>query len=283
MDDIFLKKVLETPSCSRFEDRMIEFIEEFCISNGIEYETKDNNIYLTKGKLAIDQYYPCFTAHLDTVHHKQIPFVIKNEKIPIKEEILSTGDIAYTSPNIGIGGDDKCGIAIILDILLQTPVCKAVFFWGEEIGGQGSRYFADLDFFNNVGWICGFDSPEFNRAAISCKGNRLFSREFFKKYLKENMKNMGIDNWRYEPGTDVMILREKLNLQMMNFGSGYWKQHTEQEYVVLNEVSNAVLVGLKLIEILGYNQYPFTKKKPIFSYLKWGLKRVFRSWIKENL
>lgn len=281
MDKKFLKSVLEVPSYSNFEDKMIEFILNFCLKNDLQCDVKDKNVYITKGKVKKNEFYPCFTAHSDTVQYKQLPYVVYDEKIPLEETKNEDGCTIYTSPNIGIGGDDKCGIAIILDILLITPICKAVFFWGEEIGGKGSRHHVDLTFFEDVGWICGFDSPEFNRAAITCKGNRLFSKKFFKEYLK-SLEIFGIDNWKHEPGTDVMILREKIDLQMMNFGSGYWNQHTEEEYVVYEEVYDAVSLGLYLIEILGLTKYPFKRKKPILSYLKWALKRAIRIWYKEN-
>ena len=165
MEKEFLKSILEIPSCSHFESMMIEHINEFCAKNNIECTIENNNVYLTKGKLLAKESYPCFTAHLDTVHYKQIPYVVKHETLPLNEEIAKDGTTVFTCKNIGIGGDDKCGIAIVLHIMQNIEKGKAVFFWGEEIGGEGSKNDVNLRFFDDVGYIIGFDSTDLNHAA----------------------------------------------------------------------------------------------------------------------
>lgn len=282
MEKEFLKSILEIPSCSHFESMMIEHINEFCAKNNIECTIENNNVYLTKGKLLAKESYPCFTAHLDTVHYKQIPYVVKHETLPLNEEIAKDGTTVFTCKNIGIGGDDKCGIAIILHIMQNIEKGKAVFFWGEEIGGEGSKNDVNLRFFDDVGYIIGFDSPEFNRAAYACQGNRLFPNDFYENVIKKVCDKHGITNFKSEPGTDVMILREKVNVVAMNFGSGYYQEHTETEYVVYEEVAKAASFGIELSQVLGNTKYKFKRHKPFLSYLKWHIKYMLKDFEDGN-
>ena len=43
----------------------------------------------------------------------------------------------------GIGGDDRCGVFNILDILSQGYLPHVIFSWNEEIGGVGATKFSD--------------------------------------------------------------------------------------------------------------------------------------------
>ena len=282
MEKEFLKSVLETPSCSYFETMMADFIKIFCIENGIQCSINNNNVYLVKGNLSPKESYPCFTAHLDTVHHKQIPYVVRYESLPITESVADDGNTVFTCEKIGIGGDDKCGIAIILHIMKNIEKGKAVFFWGEEIGGKGSKEDVNLNFFEDVGYIVGFDSPEFNRAAYECQGNKLFPYTFYLNAIKSVCDKYGITNFKSEPGTDVMILREKVSVVAMNFGSGYYNEHTETEYVVYEEVAKAADFGIELAQTLGNNKYKFRKHKPFLSYLKWHIKYMLEDFKEGN-
>lgn len=282
MNKEFLKSILEIPSCSRFEYAMADFVKIYCLENGIECMIQDGNVYLKKGELLPKESFPCFTAHLDTVHWKQIPYVVNNAVLPLTETVAEDGTTVFSCEHIGIGGDDKCGIAIILHILQNIEKGKAVFFWGEEIGGKGSKDSVNLKFFEDVGYIVGFDSPEFNRAAYACQGNKLFPYWFYTNVIKEVCDKHGITNFKSEPGTDVMILREKVSVVAMNFGSGYYKEHTENEYVVYEEVAKAAAFGIELSQALGNKHYKFRKHKPLLSYLKWHIKYMLEDFRNGN-
>ena len=68
-------------------------------------------------------------AHMDTVH----------KTLPINLE-LDKESMTLSSPQ-GIGGDDRCGIYMILQIIKRFP-CSVLFTEDEEIGCIGARKFA---------------------------------------------------------------------------------------------------------------------------------------------
>jgi hypothetical protein len=155
---------------------------------------------------------------------------------------------------MGIGGDDKAGILIGLSMFSHVDKLKACFFLEEEIGCKGSQHM-NVEWFKNVGYVLGYDSPDLNRAAYACSGVKLFSAAFFKEHMQEICKAHGLTDFRSEPFTDVKIIREKTNIICMNFGSGYYNGHASNEYCVIEDMDTACRMGHALIEHLGTNQY----------------------------
>ena len=83
----------------------------------------------------------------------------------------------------------------------------------------------------------------------------LFDKSFYETYLEELGPLFGLTNYKAHPYTDVLILRINTCLTCMNFGAGYYKHHTPEEYIVAEEMENAVVMGVHLINRLGYNEY----------------------------
>jgi acetylornithine deacetylase/succinyl-diaminopimelate desuccinylase-like protein len=67
-----------------------------------------------------------------------------------------------------------------------------------------------------------------------------------KKYLKH-------------PYTDVYALKHLFDFSCMNFSCGYYNYHRKDEYVVVEDVENALTIGKRMIEELGYEKYLFKK------------------------
>lgn len=248
-------RLMSVPTVYRLEHMMIDFIKSFAIENNIDYY-QDNygNLYLTKGLSCT--YYPCLTAHMDTVQMHE-PYIINNKPLDVSV-IEKDGKTIMLSSNdkIGLGCDDKCGIAVALSILEKTDCLKCAFFVQEELGCFGSVHL-DKDFFLNVGYVIGLDSPEMNRAAHTCSNVQLFSADFHKKHLSETCKAWGLDKFYSEPYTDVMNIKKNFNVQCMNFGVGYYKMHSSDEYCVVEEMDNVCGMCMDLIESLGNNLYEF--------------------------
>ena len=61
-----------------------------------------------------------------------------------------------------------------------------------------------------------------------------------------------------------MVLRIDTALMCMNFGSGYYKYHTPNEYCIAEEMDHAAAMGVYLIDRLGYKEYvfPYAHKSP---------------------
>lgn len=267
MNKDFIYECMSVPTHSRHEYRMVSFIILWARRNKIRYDFDEyGNIYLTKGELSEGEYYPCVTSHLDTVQDKQQPYIFAGVPLDIKTEVTKDGShkISVDVPNepsstyqtqIGIGADDKGGVCICLSMFEHVEKLKACFFLEEEIGCVGSTHL-DTEWFKDVGYVIGFDSPELFRAAWSCSGVKLFSYAFYEKYMKKVC-----DAWNYkdcffsEPYTDVKVIREKTELMCMNFGNGGYNPHMATEYLIIEDMDYACGLGLALIDEIGCTQH----------------------------
>ena len=233
----------------------------FARRNGIQYDFDEyGNVYLTKGTLEEGEYYPCVTSHLDTVQHKQEPYIragvnldLKIEKTKDNEHKVSVDTHGQTS--IGIGADDKGGVTICLSMFEHFDKLKACFFLCEEIGCLGSKEL-DKDWFKDVGYCIGYDSPDLFRAAWACSGIKLFSYEFYLKYMKPVCDEWGLKDCFYsEPITDVMEIRKQTGVMCMNFGNGGYNAHQESEYCILEHMDHACGMGIALIDHIGLTRH----------------------------
>lgn len=256
INEDLMYKVLSIPSYTSKEYRMIEFLMAYAKEKGYDGGIDGKgNVYMIKGTPPEGGYYPCVTAHMDTVQYEQIPFIESGMHIPLVTEEVYGKHWIYAE-DLGLGGDDKAGIVISLTIMDKLPVCKAVFFVEEEGGCYGSQH-VELSWFKDVGYIMAFDSPEGNCASWSCCGECLFDKAFYETYLAELGEKFGLTRYVAHPYTDAMVLRIDASLMSMNFGAGYYKYHTRGEYCIAEEMDNAAAMGLYLIGRLGYKEYVF--------------------------
>lgn len=257
-----LKELLSIPTKTWEEDRIISYLIEHFESRGYHYEVDDmGNLYVTKG---ISEYYPLVLAHTDSVHDIK-EMVVKEEYLPNSQGDKKLALKAYTKDGnlpTGIGGDDKAGVFICLQLLERFNVIKGFFPVAEETGCHGSRG-AKESFFNNVGYAIQFDSTENDTMSLSLMGTQLFEQdsEFFNK-TKDLILEHGFTQWRHHPYTDTMVLKERFNFACLNFAAGYYNYHSNNEYVIVEDVLNSTLLGEGVIKKLGNSFYEFkvTKK-----------------------
>ncbi len=264
----FLKQVLSVPTHSFQEDEMIEFLIEYLSNKKYKFKIDEmGNIYVTKGVISENEYYPCVVAHTDTVH--------EIDTINIKEEYLkdSKGNEslslkAYNDRGLptGIGGDDKCGVFACLQLLEEFDVLKAAFFVSEEVGCIGSKN-ADGEFFKDVGYAIQFDAPNDYMVTEYCFGVKLFETDSIfhnsaKKVLTENM--LSVPKFEKHPYTDVWQLKKKFDFSCINISVGYHSYHTKHEYVVVEEVYAGANSGKNLINELGTKKYKYTQEQNLF-------------------
>lgn len=256
----FVYELMSVPTYSKEEYRLVTFVILWARKNNIDYEFDSyGNIYLTKGELAENEFYPCVTAHLDSVQSKQQPYIKAGLNLEVKTRINSKGQHEIYIDDCGIGGDDKAGVLIGLSMFSHVEKLKACFFLEEEIGCKGSEHL-NVDWFKNVGYVIGYDSPDLNRAAWSCSGTKLFSADFFKTYIKDICEQHGLTSFRSEPFTDVKTIREKTDIICMNFGSGYYNGHAPNEYCVIEDMDTACRMGHAIIQKLGNKSYKLVHK-----------------------
>lgn len=272
------KELLSVPSKTYQEEDMVEYIcsELDQISNVTYYRDEMLNVYVTKGILSNDESYPMFISHTDTVHNIIDKIIVKEEKLLRPNTFGKTFDDtlvdclkAYTENGLptGIGGDDKCGIFICLELLKQLDKVKIGFFVSEETGCHGSSK-CDENFLKDVGYITQYDAPGNHLISEICSGVRLFDREgeFFKKTLKiieETFDNeMLIQS---HPYTDISQLKKKSDVSCINISCGYYNMHSSSEFVSIDDVNNAIEIGKKMVDTLGLKKYEYLYKPIVYT------------------
>lgn len=208
---------------SYIKNNLIQLIKD---GMDIEYLEDNGNIYVTKGK---DEFYPCYVAHTDTVHRikSELHLVVSN----VKDGIWYSG-MSDDEPS-GIGGDDKVGIFIILEMLSILPSMKAAFFRDEEVGCLGSME-ADMPFFADCSFLAQIDRQGSSDVVTDIYG-QIASNEFIDKMIEpmDKYKRAESDGL----STDVAILAMKgVGVSCINISCGYYLPHTADEYVVYSEV-----------------------------------------------
>lgn len=265
-----LKEVLSLPSISGKENIVRDYIIDFAKVNGITHSVdQKGNVYLTKGERDNEEFYPCVVSHIDTVHRSHIKLIEENKRLVINEsryeledkteEITLYATHPETNEKTGIGGDDKCGVFVCLEMFKNFDKLKGAFFVEEEIGMLGSKK-SDDNFFVDVGYAIQFDAPSANWITEVCSGVRLFDTDF-KDLIKPHLNECGYTQFSNDPFTDVNQLASKYDFCCLNLGCGYYRQHTNNEYVIVDEVFSSLDTGKNLIEKLGLKKYYHDKQK----------------------
>ena len=272
------KELLSVPTKTYQEEDMVEFIcNELDEMEGVTfYRDEMMNVYATKGVLEEGEYYPMFIAHTDTVHSKIDKIIVKEEKLPRPNTFGKTFDNtlvdvlkAYDENDkpTGIGGDDKCGIFICLELLKQLDKVKIGLFVSEETGCHGSAK-CDESFLTDVGYITQYDAPGNHLITEICSGVRLFERdsEFFEKTSKVITEAFGNEMLvQSHPYTDVSQLKKKIDVSCINMSCGYYNMHSTQEFISIEDVKNAIEAGKNMVFILGLKKYQYEYKPIVYT------------------
>lgn len=270
-----LHRQSSTTDNKEITDYIISYIEEMEVSYSID---KKGNIIVIKGHAKI---YPCIVSHIDTVHN-----IIKKKRFGIFYQIKD-GRKVLTAQNkkkqIGIGGDDKCGILACLEMLNYFDNIKVVFFSGEESGCIGSSNI-DKTFFDNVGYIIQLD--RYGRSDFICQnyGENTVSESFL------NLCKPLLLKYNYKPTegliTDsINLWNNNIGISAINVSCGYYLHHTDGEFIDTNELYNSILFTKDIISILGENRYeskPEIKKVLDWSYSYYNYKDDFWNESKKD-
>ena len=147
-------------------------------------------------------------AHLDTVHYEP-PSIICYSK-----------DGRYMMSPQGIGGDDRAGVYMILQIL-QRVKCHVLFCEDEESGGHGAKVFTKGSIKVNVNYIIELDRKGDNDAVYYGCYNPEF-REFIQGFgFQESVGSF----------SDISILAPHLKTAAVNLSTGYYNAHRNHELI----------------------------------------------------
>lgn len=226
--------VLHTQSKSGDCDAMMaEIVRQLDQIPGVTHHTDDyGNLYAVKGRADT---FPVFVCHTDTVHPIHDTFSIfrtaSGHYFAMSED---GGDLKQ----VGIGGDDKCGIIACLELLHRLKRVKCAFFLDEETGCKGSRS-GDLSFFDDARFAIQIDRRNGGDIITSGAGTELCSDDF-----KRLISSVG-EIYGFSPttglNTDVVALKERgMNVSAVNLSCGYYNPHSKAEYIVESELMNTI-------------------------------------------
>lgn len=263
MNDLeFLKELLSVRTATYNEELMVQYICDWLDKERIPYVVDEMmNVYATKTTQGYeDKLYPCMVAHTDTVHHFEDEIIVQEEQLPNrqKQNKLSLKGYDPNGKPVGIGGDDKCGVYGALVSLRDLPHLKAAFFVSEETGCWGSRK-ASPEFFSDVAYAIQLDAPSNYMVTEVCSGIRLFDRnsEFFRIADEVLTEKFAHHEFQIHPYTDVSQLKIKFDFSCINFSCGYYNYHTMHEYVVVEDLQNAIHTAHEMINRLGYTKHEY--------------------------
>lgn len=258
MNKKLLKEVLSIQTYSGQEKQMELYIKQYCKSKKYTCTMTGNNIYITKGKADL---YPCFVAHTDTVHK-----IIKDARMRLN--VIEHNDCLFAIDNdcsqVGIGGDDKVGIYIALRMLERLPNCKVALFHSEEIGCIGSRS-ADVSFFADCMFALQADRRGYGDWITQIGGADISSKEF-QSAVKPIISKF---KYKFTSGamTDVEALSQKgIGICCANVSCGYYRPHTDSEYVVMKEVDKVEQMFYAIATKLEKKKYAHTYTHHIETY-----------------
>jgi len=246
-----LNEILAVPTCSRQEDKMIEFLVEHVRQRGAsrcgEIITDElNNVFIRKGRA---DYFPCVAAHIDTVQPLRPVQIVQQNGILFGVDELGQ--------RCGIGADDKAGVYICLELLERFDNIAVALFAAEEIGCMGAKH-APAAWFDDVSYVAEFDCPGRGLVSYTSGGERLFANDGeFIQTAAPVLQAHGLTRFQRHPFTDVMALRRRFDFSCLNLSCGFHNWHRWDEFLVVEEVEAAVNAGEALIHALGSRAYPF--------------------------
>lgn len=166
-------------------------------------------------------------AHMDTVHKERCKVICTS-----KEGVVM-------SPQ-GIGGDDRCGIYMILRTIEELK-CSVIFTEDEEIGCVGAGKFCKSGIVPKVplNYIIEFDRKGNNDAVFYDCDNPEFT-----DFITD--PEIGFKE-AYGSCSDISDIAPHLGIAAVNLSCGYYNQHTQHEYVVLSEMEYNIERGKQII------------------------------------
>ena len=253
-----LEEVLSTQATSHNYGDTIDYLIDKCYELGadnVEIDAHDN-LYVTKGKA---EYYPCVVSHTDTVHD-----IYKDYEV-IERRGNFFGFCSSKMEQVGVGGDDKVGMWVCLEMLRMYDNIKICFFAQEEIGCVGSSM-AEPKFFEDVGFAFECDRKGNKDFVQNSSGVKMFGKKFKDKIMPV-LKKFG---YSIQEGglTDVHEIAQAMDISCANMSCGYYNPHSSREYVNIKDAINTCRMVSKLINTLGEKLYYHKAEQDFYS--GWG-------------
>jgi len=254
-----LTSTLAIQTKSYKDENMISFIRERLSHMEVTVqEDTYGNIYVTKGEA---KGYPCVIAHTDTVHD-----VLK------EVSIFRDGDTMFAFDPIkrtqcGIGGDDKVGVYITLQLLEDISVMKAVFFRDEEVGCKGSTYSMKhhKDWYNDCNFALMADRRGNSDTITVSNGIVISSKEFLEAC------DPILEKYGYKDAigiyTDIDVLTSGgIGVSTTNLSCGYHNPHSSIEFVSISDVNICYNLMYDILIEHGEKRFDYVANIPTYKY-----------------
>jgi len=180
----------------------------------------------------------CFTAHIDTVHHKSGP------------NVYTIDGQFWKASGDALGADDGAGIALLMHLIDHRVPALYILFRGEECGGTGSSWAADnmAELFSNIDRAIAFDRAGYHDVITKQEGGRCCSDEFATS-LSEALTNEEFT--RAFTACDTGVFTDTANLvdivpECTNVSCGYFSQHGDREK---QDVEFLQILASRIVEI----------------------------------
>lgn len=233
------------------QDELMDYIINFIRKSNKYHSVTDVNggvLALPKGA----NKYPLICIHLDTINtHKKAE--LKTEDLIIDGDIISLNTKAKA---VCLGGDDRAGVYIALQLIKAKKPFAFGFFKDEEVGCHGSSSLSSyINSLDNVTAFIGLDRRGADEVATYGYDNKELINIFESKGYIEAVG-------RVTDASNLSTLSDK-GLACVNLSVGYYNEHTNKE--ILNTTAmNRTLKVLKNLDISLFNK-PFKAEfnKPI--------------------
>lgn len=245
--------------CKMTQPEVKAYMNDYLAGHHYKVVNEDGFLY-AKGTVPV-----LLVAHMDTVHKVQC------KKISNKKGKMS-------SPQ-GIGGDDRCGVFIIMNLIKELN-CSVLLCEDEEVGTVGARKFTkatykrqdengnevEEKYIENLGvnYMIEFDRRGNHDAVFYSCDNKDFID------LVEDMTA-----FKYAIGSfsDISVLMPAAKLSGVNLSCGYYNAHTVTEYVVYDEMMDTIEAAKTLINEPCEAPFEYVAKKyepPKYNYQYYG-------------
>lgn len=248
-------------------------LKQFLVKELKKYYDKDK-IHARDGFLFAEGNIPVMiTAHMDTVHSNPIKDYYEWTEEQVNKEKNFKYDIHVLSSPQGIGGDDRCGIWSILQILSFGYRPFILFNEDEEIGCIGAKKFCrNKDLIQKckdkgMKFIVEMDRKNKHDLVFYDCDNRDFT-----KWCEK------VTGWKENYGScsDISYLAPEIECAAVNLSCGYYDEHKLWHTVKIEEMFNTMATCIKLIEasekveafeyVEAYNYYNYSNRY----YSGWG-------------
>lgn len=191
---------------------------------------KFGNLYTTIGNSKL-----LFCAHLDTYSSE-----VKKVNHVIDGNYLKTDETTI------LGGDNKVGCAIIINMINNNIPGTYYFFVGEEVGRLGSEYHNSKIDVNDYTLALTFDRKELGSVCNYQRGMKLANDDLTNCLIQElNKTGYTFFEDQFGLSCDTFTFNEKVN-NCINISTGVYDEHKKTERIDINFFKAIYNISIKI-------------------------------------